>query len=224
MDYKSEIIKQLKSMSGRYTEYQIFSDWVEMSAIAYRNSCHLIHDTEWQRWEKQYLDIAKKYSEEELNQIGRMTACLTMALEENMEDVLGEVFMLAGLGSSATGQFFTPFNLSDFIARMTIDMDNLIGGLSEGEHIRLHEPSSGAGGMVIAMCKTLHERGFDYQRRLDVVCQDIDWRAVYMTYLQLSLIGCRAIVAQGNTLTEPYHEGYDRARCMETPAMMGLIV
>lgn len=222
MDYKNEIIKMLKSMSGRYTEYQIFSDWVEMTAISFRNSCHLIHDAEWKRWEKQYLDIAGRYSGDELNQMGHMTAFLTLALEESMEDVLGEVFMLAGLGSTATGQFFTPFNISDFIARM--NMADVVKDLPEGEHIRIHEPSSGAGGMIIAACRALHEMGFDYQRHLDAICQDLDWRAVYMTYLQLSLIGCRAVVVQGNTLTEPYHVGYPRERCMETPALMGLIV
>lgn len=224
MDYKKEIIKTLKSMSGKYTEYQIFSDWVAMSAISFRNACHLLHNDEWQRWENHYLELAKKYDEKELSQIGYMTACLTMALEKNMEDVLGEVFMESGLGSSGTGQFFTPFSVSQLMARLTLDIDNLVETLAEGEHIKLHEPSSGAGGMVIATCSYLHLIGFDYQRRLDVICQDLDWRAVYMTYLQLSLIGCRAIVIQGNTLTDPYNINYDKRRCMKTPAMMGLIM
>lgn len=37
-----------------------------------------------------------------------------------------------------------------------------------------------------------------------MVCQDLDWTAVYMCYVQLSLFGVKAIVAQGNTLSEPY--------------------
>ena len=222
MNYKDEIIKTIKDMSGRYTEYQIFSDWVEMAAISFRNSCHLIHGDRWKAWEKKYLEVAGKYQKEELDKMGYLTACLTMALEENMEDVLGEVFMAAGLGSSKTGQFFTPFSISQFIAKMSLG--ELVKKLPEGERLRLHEPSSGAGGMVIAACKELRALGFDYQRRLDVVCQDLDWRAVYMTYLQLSLIGCRAVVVQGNTLTEPYHDGFPIERCMETPALMGMIV
>ena len=78
--------------------------------------------------------------------------------------------------------------------------------------------------MVIAACRVLHERGFDFQRRLDVVAQDLDWKGVYMTYLQLSLIGCRAIVVQGDTLRDPYRDGYPRDRIMRTPAMMGMII
>ena len=75
--------------------------------------------------------------------------------------------------------------------------------------------------MIIAACKVLHEAGFDFQRRLDVVAQDLDWKGVYMTYLQLSLIGCRAVVVQGDTLIEPYTKRYPRERTLRTPAMMG---
>lgn len=219
-DWSSEFIKTLNGMSGRYSTYQIFSDWVETAAISYRNSCHLIHDDEWQRWEDQYMRIISRYNHDELCRFGYMIACTAKALEEELEDFLGRVFMEAGLGDKGNGQFFTPFNVSMMTAQTIINTNDL----PDTGHIRLHEPACGAGGMVIAVCKLLMERGFDYQRRLDVVAQDLDWRAVYMTYLQLSLIGCRAIVAQGNTLTDPYNTGFDRTRCMETPAQMGLIV
>ena len=219
-DWSNEFIKTLKGMSGRYSSYQIFSDWVESAAISYRNSCHLIHDAEWQRWEDQYMRIVSRYEHDELCKFGYLIACTAKALEDEMEDFLGKVFMLAGLGDSGTGQFFTPFNISMMSAKLLLDEK----GIPKEGKIRLHEPTCGAGGMVIAACKILHERGFDYQRRLDVIAQDLDWRGVYMTYLQLSLLGCRAIVCQGNTITDPYHVGYPRERCMETPAWMGLIV
>lgn len=216
----NEFIKTLTGMSGRYSTYQIFSDWVEVAAISFRNSCHLIHDKEWQRWEDIYLKIVSRYDHDELCKFGYLIACTAQSLEQELEDFLGRIFMEAGLGDSGTGQFFTPFNISMMTAKTIINVDDL----PETGHIRLHEPACGAGGMVIAACKLLKENGFDYQRRLDVIAQDLDWRAVYMTYLQLSLIGCRAIVAQGNTLIDPYHAGYPRERCMETPAQMGLIV
>ena len=34
--------------------------------------------------------------------------------------------------------------------------------------------------------------------------QDMDLKGVYMTYLQLSLPGIRALVVQGDTLAKPY--------------------
>lgn len=41
MDYKSEIIKQLKSMSGRYTEYQILQARAANSARKKRRINHI---------------------------------------------------------------------------------------------------------------------------------------------------------------------------------------
>ena len=142
------------------------------------------------------------------------------ALTEDMSDVLGEIYMEAGMGSKYTGQFFTPFHLSELCAKTGVDIDNL----PETGRISLNEPSSGGGGMIIAACKVLHEAGFDYQRRLDVVAQDLDWKGVYMTYLQLSLIGCRAIVVQGDTLADPYTGHYPESRTLRTPALMGALL
>ena len=62
-------------------------------------------------------------------------------------------------------------------------------GVSENilkeEKIRMTEPSIGSGGMVIATAKYLKERGINYQKKLKVVGQDLDWLAVYMSYIQL---------------------------------------
>lgn len=218
---KKQIIKTIQSMSGSYAPYNIFSDWVEMSALSIQNTCCINHDKIWQDREKTYLDIAKKYSDKEISQMGEMLAWLTEELEEEYSDVLGSVYMEGGMGSKYTGQFFTPFHLSELCARMSVNLDDLP---KEG-HVSLNEPSCGGGGMIIAACKVLHEAGFDFQRRLDVVAQDLDWKGVYMTYLQLSLIGCRAIVVQGDTLREPYTAAtYPPERTMRTPAMMGALI
>lgn len=218
---KKKIIKTIQSMSGSYAPYNIFSDWVEMSALSIQNTCCFNHDKIWQNRETTYLDIAKKYSREELSQMSEMLAWLTEELEEEYSDVLGSVYMEGGMGSKYTGQFFTPFHLSEVCARLGIDITNL----PEEGHISLNEPSCGGGGMIIAACKVLHEAGFDFQRRLDVVAQDLDWKGVYMTYLQLSLIGCRAIVVQGDTLIEPYTAAtYPPERILRTPAMMGALI
>ncbi|MCX4348389.1 MAG: hypothetical protein OSJ76_01235 [Alphaproteobacteria bacterium] len=54
--------------------------------------------------------------------------------------------------------------------------------------------------MVIAACETLREKNINYQKYLYVVAQDIAEMPFYMTYIQLSLIGCPAEVLLGNTL------------------------
>ena len=216
MDYKKEIIKTIDSISGRYAPYNVFSDWIEVCALSIHNACHLIHDKVWHSREQLYLDIVRKYTEEEMKGFVRMFTYLCDALTEEMTDILGQIYMEAGMGNKNTGQVFS---LSQMCAETVLPKE-----LPETGHISLTEPSCGGGCMVIAACRVLHEKGFDFQRRLDVVAQDLDWKGVYMTYLQLSLIGCRAVVVQGDTLMDPYRHGYPPERIMRTPAMMGAII
>lgn len=221
MDAKKEIIKMIMAMSGRYAPYNIFSDWIQMCALAICNTCTLIHDKTWQDRERLYIDTARKYTEAELEQFAKMFVMLGEALTENLTDVLGQIYMEAGLGSKYTGQFFTPFHLSELCARTAINTVNLEGN----DYIELNEPSCGGGGMIIAACKVLQDMGVNFQRRLRVVAQDLDWKGVYMTYLQLSLIGCNAIVVQGDTLCEPYDlRRTPKDRIMRTPMNMGVLM
>lgn len=221
MDYEKAIIDRIVSMSGSFAPYNIFSDWVECSALAICNACHPIHGKIWQDREKLYLDIISKYNEKEQKAFAEMFVWLTYALEEDISDVLGSVFMKAGLGSKYTGQFFTPFHLSELCAKMGLnDLEPEPDGI-----YRLAEPSCGGGGMILGACKVLKDRGINFQKQLDFVAQDLDWKGVYMTYLQLSLIGAKGIVVQGDTLREPYEKSRtDRSRIMETPAKMGVLV
>ena len=221
MTPKKEILNTITKMSGRYAPYNIFSDWVQLCALSIQNAVSLIHNKVWQDREQSYIDTARKYSEQELERFAQMFVLLGDALTEDMSDVLGQIYMEANMGSKYTGQFFTPFHLSELCARLSVDADNL----PEDAGFCLNEPSCGGGGMIIAACRVLKEAGINYQRRLKVVAQDLDWKAVYMTYLQLSLIGCNAIVIQGDTLCEPYDpKRTDPARIMRTPMNMGALV
>lgn len=224
MNYKKEIINSIVGMSGKYAPYNIFSDWIQLCALAIQNSCCLVHNKIWQDREQAYIDTARRYTEDELERFAQMFVWLGDALTDNMGDVLGEIYMEAGLGNKYTGQFFMPFHLSELCARLSIDVSSLVK-IDVNDEVTLNEPSSGGGGMIIAACKTLHDAGFDYQRRLKVIAQDLDWKGVYMTYLQLSLIGCRAIVVQGDTLQEPYDPARtDPSRIMRTPALLGVLL
>lgn len=79
--------------------------------------------------------------------------------------------------------------------------------------------------MIIAAVRVLKERGVNPQRCMKVVAQDLDWKGVYMTYLQLSILGIKATVVQGDTLTEPYTgKGYPPERVLRTPAEKGVLL
>jgi type I restriction-modification system DNA methylase subunit len=221
MTHKQEIIKTIQSISGRYSPYNIFTDWIECSALAIQNTCSLPGTSIWKKREQEYKDIMNRYELNERIKLREMFFMLVDTLEEETSDVLGEIYMQSGMGSKYTGQFFTPFHLSELTAKLSLA--EIIRDF-DGTAISLNEPSCGGGGMIIAAAKVMKEAGINPQKYLRIVAQDLDWKGVYMTYLQLSLLGLKAKVVQGNTLMEPYHAGYPPERILKTPAEMGVLI
>ncbi len=220
MGAKQEIERTIGKISGRYSAYEVFSDWIRCCAISISQAVTPIHDKIWHDREKLYADTASRYLPEEQEEFARMFVLLGDALTEDLTDVLGEIYMEMGMGSKTTGQFFTPFHLGELTARMGLDLEP-----AEGGKIHLNEPTCGGGAMIIAAAKILRDRGENYQKLLKVVAQDLDWKGVYMCYLQLSLLGIDAVIAQGDTLMEPYTgPGYPRERILRTPMNMGVLM
>lgn len=219
-NYKKEIADTIQGISGKYNPYQIFRDWCEMYAISIQNSCVLRHDAIWQHREDVYNSLWNKYDENEHDAFAKMTWLYAIALQNEIGDILGEIFMESGAGSASAGQFFTPFHVSEMVAKIGASDKNIL----KEKKIHMTEPSIGSGGMVIATAKYLKERGINYQKKLKVVGQDLDWLAVYMSYIQLSLLGIDAVIVQGDTLSEPYFKGYPKERTMRTPMNMGVLI
>lgn len=222
IDYERYIIENIEKMSGKYTPYRVFTDWITMSAISIQNSCRLIHDKIYQDREAEYLNIIKKYTKDEVKNMADMTGALAIILGDRFGDILGEIYMKSGCGNKNTGQFFTPYHLSYLTAHL--GYDETFSHFGENEKLEVNEPSTGGGGMMIAVAQVMKEHGIDYQRKLRVVAQDLDWNGVYMTYIQLSLLGIKAVVVQGDTLSEPYRKGYEERRIFRTPAEMGALL
>lgn len=209
-----DISNEIQSMSGTYTPYVIFTDWCKMLALSIANGCELVHGDTWKAREAAYCDTAKKYSKEDITRfVGLGIKLIELYEEEGPCDALGEIYMAADCGSKSTGQFFTPFHLS-LLTAMLQDYP------AEGK-IELNEPSCGAGGMILAAAKVIHERGGDFQKQLKVVANDLDWNSIYMTYVQLSLNGIDAVCIQGDTLAD---EPYSERRILRTPQNKGVLI
>lgn len=220
-DPEKKIISTIQGISGKYSPYEVFTDWIRCSALAIQNACTIRGTEAWNDREKLYLDTISRYSKAEQIGFAEMFALLADALTEEMSDVLGDIYMQTGMGSKITGQFFTPFHLSELCARLSLQEQ--IKSFS-GETIELNEPSCGGGGMIIAAAKVLKDAGINPQKHLKIVAQDLDWKGVYMCYLQLSLLGLKATVVQGNTLSDPYRKDYPAERTMKTPGWMGVLI
>lgn len=183
MDRSSEIIKKINYISGSISPYQVFADWLKCTALAIAQTVVFSKEREGQ-----YLDTIKNY---DASEFAKLAALLTETCECEFKDVLGSIYMSSGWGSKSTGQFFTPYSVSKAVAKLQ---------KYDEPRILMNEPAAGAGGMVIAVAETLKEKGVNYQRTLKVIAQDLEWTALYMCYIQLSLYGIDAKVVQGDTL------------------------
>lgn len=199
-----ELCKCLQNVSDRYPIYQIFEDWLAMSAIAISNAVDLIQKDER---EQQYLEIVKKYSKDEANQLAECLGILVNLLEkEGVTDILGKVFHALNLHNEYHGQFFTPFHICEFMGQAVIVDGGQAGNqvtdaINEKGFFTMCEPCVGSGGLVLGLAKAMEHNKLNYQQQLCVTAIDIDIKCVHMAYLQLSLFGIPAVVIHGNSLT-----------------------
>lgn len=197
---QKEFVKSFNSLCDRHQAWQVWSDFVEMSAIAISNACDQSgrdHDKREQR----YQQIEKCYSEKEITVYRSMFAQTVDALDRNQDqDFLGEMFMALELGSHWHGQFFTPYNVCRMMAEMTIpEYEYAVERHGFGT---VNDPACGAGATLIATRNVMQRKGYGYQQLL-FVAQDIDRTAALMCYIQLSLLGCAGYVCIADTLLHP---------------------
>jgi len=197
----AELIRLIREFRHSHNPQKVFSDFVELSALAISNS---VDQPQFDVREKRYLDIVKGYKREEVERFSHMLGALVETLARrlaigDLTDVLGETFMMMELGNDRAGQFFTPYEISKLMASLTMMGDN--PEIQKNGFIRLQEPACGAAGMVIAAAEALAANGHNFQETLHATGIDIDERCVHMAYLQLSLLGIPAIVVHGNALT-----------------------
>lgn len=182
MNAKNEMIKKFTKLSGRHDLYNIFFDFVKLSAIAISNSVDPVHSDVR---EKEYLSITKKYSTTEIEEFSELLSFLVLELEKDRRDVLGEVYMELGISSKDKGQFFTPWHVAVLMAELT-------GTHKEGV-TTLCDPAVGGGVTIIAQAHVMIKNGINFQEKLRVYCSDIDKNVLLIAYVQLSLLGINAI-------------------------------
>lgn len=199
-NFKLTIIKNIKNISGKYNLSEVFSDWVHIMAYSISNSAD---KSQAEEREKAYMSIIKKYTKEEIERLTESFSCLVLALERKQKDWLGEIYMELELGNDNTGQFFTPFYISQLMAELTFSKNET--KLIEKNWIGYYEPACGAGGMTIAFALAMEKQKYNYQTQLVAWCEDIDENCLLMAYVQLSLLGIKAICKVKNSITQEEH-------------------
>ncbi len=198
-----EFEKELKHFAPYHHRYKVWDDLITSYAIALNNA--VVMD---QYLEDKYLNIIKQYKREDQLKLGKLAGMLTLAFEESGHcDLLGEMYMSMEIASKNLGQFFTPYSLSQLLAKLTLDRNEI----EKHKYITMHEPACGSGGMVVAKADVMFNEGYNPQQQLLAHCVDVDQTAAMMCYIQLALWGIPAKVTIGNTLTMQF------SRTMLTP-------
>lgn len=196
-----EFNEVLQSISYGERPYNIFRDFVYLSTCTMRNSVRGIRPQLFsQEIEEEYFSIQKKYTTEQMTKFCQLLALLIELLEahEMPYDVLGYMYMAHGYGNENLGQFFTPPEISDLMADITIDVEAAIN--SQG-YFTATDPACGSGTMMLSCVKKVILSKHNPLYTLYIEAVDLDGMVARMCYLQLTLWGCPAKVIIGNSLT-----------------------
>lgn len=203
---RAEFIRQFNALAQHKRRYEVFRDFVTLSAISLNN----VMEPDAERnaaLESEYMNIIRGYSHEQAQGFAELLGLVVNMLEPTPQDVLGELYMELDLGNERAGQFFTPNAISQFMAGLN-GVETPLGQ----NFVRVCEPACGAGGMVLAIAQALIENGKNPARAMWAQCQDIDRTAALMCFIQLSLWNIPAVVIVGDTLANEVRE------CFYTPA------
>lgn len=192
-DYKREFMKCLESIEYGRNNYDVFQDFLSLASLSLHN---VIAQDE--KVEKEYLEIVERYKNKKM--FSELLVIVTLALEERMQDFLGDIFMSAGFGNVRGGQFFTPYHLSKMMSEIILGK-SFKEQIEEKGYFTLSEPCCGAGGMIIALSEIMLEKGYNPQKDLRFQGIDIDLKCCQMAYIQTSLLGLRGEILHGNTIS-----------------------
>lgn len=199
-DSEKEFLKLFDKLTYSRSAWQVWEDLMTVMACSISNAVDRTPN-KFKRREEQYERSIKNLGGVEIP--AQIFSTVVMALEENPnQDFLGKLYMNLNLGSHWHGQFFTPYHISEFMAKITIQED-CQKEIEKKGYVSICDPCVGAGAMLIAAATAFRKQKIDYQTSVIFVGQDIDPIVAKMAYIQLSLLGCAGYITVGNSLTNP---------------------
>lgn len=199
--FQKQFMDEFKKLTYSRNSWEVWGDFVTIVACSISNAAD--RSPKRDEREQMYLKIAGRYTKNERECFCRMLAVTVEALEENPEqDFLGVLFQRLELNSHWHGQFFTPYHVCEFMAKISLS-ENVKAEIEEKGYISVNDPACGAGALLIAAANAIRAAGANYQTSVEFVAQDIDFTAAMMCYIQLSLLGCPGYVIVGDSLAHP---------------------
>ena len=164
-NFKHKDISQIFDMVRDRDHYTVIRDFFELSAISIRNNFD--HGNEYANFEKRYMEIAQGYKKEYLEGFDTALGMLGKKIQDAVNgnapfaDWAGELYMDSGTSNGKAGQFFTPYSVSQCMARINFPKDEVLAKLGSDPNrvLTIYEPTcAGPTNSVSARCLTSRSR------------------------------------------------------------------
>lgn len=194
-DHQKNFLKIFNGLTGKHSRWEIWEDFVTLTAIEISNSTDKVNATERT---KMYQTIISKYSAKERDGMAEMLAEVVMGMEQNPDqDFLGSLYMMCELGNDHAGQFFTPCDVCRCMAEITFDPK--LHPDMEG-FISVSDPACGAGATLLAFLNVCKRRNMDEREQLQTMMIENMQRSDLTTYEQAQ--GFQLMLDLGDTVEQ----------------------
>ena len=190
MEYKLEYWKTLTSFSwGGHDELAVFCEFVDVMFSVLVNG---IVDYDDRPFFKHDRERKLKVMHQAMQELGDEME------RRPFRDLLGPVHQdIAGRSSRQNlGSFYTPDEISDAMAAMTMSSSDLKEKVERGEVVSVSDPAVGSARTLLSMAKQMS----DHLHLLRCHCVDIELIACKMAFINLSLWDIPAIVIHGDSM------------------------
>ena len=195
----NELMKLIEKVAYKHDKWQVFLNFLELSAISIVNGFDL---TNFKEREQRYVEIVSKYNAEEQGLFPKMLGELVNMMENSssnmqVEDILGKMFCELKSNKNDKSQYFTPQSVANM-------MGELIGfneyDIINKGFLEIYDSCCGSAVMSLGTANVMLSKKYNYRKQLLVLATDIDIKCVHMAYIQLSLYGIPAVVIHRDEL------------------------
>lgn len=194
---QKEFLKLLTKGHDGEAPARTFERWAEMAFCSIAKTAEL-KPSEADDLEARYMRaVGQIEKRERVTDYCTMLALASMDIAETGREFLGPIVQHDDVRAvnAHVGQFFTPFDVSEMMAQMTL------GDIPKTKpFLTIAEPAVGAGGMVLAAAKVLKAQSYPIDR-VWFDATDLSLLCAQMAYIQMALAGLAGIVRHGNTLS-----------------------
>lgn len=214
-----DFIRKIKDLSHRFDLWQVWYDFIILTATAVSNS---VDKRYYEEREDMYFKAIKKYTPEECNIFPKLVIDMVNELEKNpWQNFLGDIFMELNLYDHWKKQYFSPYHACKLVS--ILGTENAIDEIMKKGYTNVHDCTCGSGGLLIAAAETIIKDmnnkniNLNWQNHVFFVGQDISFLVGLMCYIQLSYLGCAGYIKIGDVFSDPIKEDDDNSNYWYTP-------